>query len=95
MRYNVTIQAIDPKANGMNMNVIVEANNVLHAIDLAGPKLAAIIAASGLQVQPVPADPTPAQLVTVLEEPPNTPELYIAPGHEGPPPPVADSPQQT
>ena len=50
--YTVSIQASDPRGQTLNLNVQVEAENVLQALELARPRLQVILEAGGLQVKP-------------------------------------------
>lgn len=60
MRYTVSISANDPTASGLNVNVQVDADNILDAHAAAGPLLANIVKASGLMVAPPAVDAAPA-----------------------------------
>jgi len=55
MRYQVSINSADPTLPGLNLNVQVEADDALGALDKAKPELAKVIAAVVGQLKGQPA----------------------------------------
>jgi hypothetical protein len=60
-KFNVGVQCTEPGSQGISMNVQVDANNVLEAVELAVEEVRKTLAASGLTLAaPPPAAPPAA-----------------------------------
>ena len=50
-KYNVSVNSADPNAPGLNLNVQVEATDIIAAIEAAAPALQKTLDAGGLTVK--------------------------------------------